>query len=214
MKKQLLLLTLGAIIASPLCANGQKRKHHGGRKTGIIGAARQEYRNTFNIINANANQLNPQEKQGLISSLIAHFNGKAGLPRFNQQQQEIYAAVTKTFDDLKKFEAEKATKKAARKSKLLGTEGRKKHVQRRHYSPSRHFAQKVLGTILYPNPTPALTVKPAGATAQKLTSPALPLKKSWKGTTRIGTEGISPEKIYAPRTLGPKSGTTRAGVIR
>lgn len=216
MKKQLLLLTLGALFASPFINAAQKTMQRGSFKK-LLGSEKQEYRATFDIINKNVQNLTSAEKQGLVNSLLAYFNGKAGLTRLNPQQQEIYASATKTFDNIKKLEAKRKTTK---QSNLLGTEGRNK-MHHRNYSPSRHFAQKVIGTIYYPNPEASLP----------LSSPIMKVNKSWSGTKPVGPERkpirttpVGPEKRKGPmetigtsgirRNVGPQSGTTRAGITR
>lgn len=160
MKKKLLLLTIAALVVAPLAANGGKRKHFGGKRKDFTSTARNDYRKTFNDINTNASALSVADKETLIQNLHTYFttteHPQIGHIYESSAAGTIYTDATKTFDELKKFETAKVARKAAAHKKL-GIEGRKKLAQGhrgggKKYSPSIHFAQKVLGTILLPNP--------------------------------------------------------------
>jgi hypothetical protein len=206
MKKQLFLLALGACIALPLFAIVKKRKHSGGKRKELVGSLRQDYKNTFKLIHENAHTLNAEEKRNLVSKLTAHFNGISGTVVFNQNEaKDIYDSATKTFDSLKKLEASRAAKKIQHTPKL-GTEGKKK----RHYSPSVHFAQKVLGTILFPNPLLAIhsmpKTKPIGPEIPK-TKPVGPEQGK---RVKMGPANPIRTSKSLPINKGPQSGSTRA----
>lgn len=188
MKKQLIIFAIAICVALPLFALVQGRKHMGGKRKDLAGDLRNEYRTTFKLINQNAGKLKASEKEALIKKLTAHFNGAMGTEEVlrPQEAQEIYESAIKTFTELKKLEANRA----AKRKNLIGTEGK-----RHHYSPSIHFAQKVLGSIIYPNAF--LTIqKPSTALEKMKMGPANPI--------------ITPK---GPRTspVGPEKGRVKMG---
>jgi hypothetical protein len=206
MKKQLLIGLLSVCVTLPAFAIVGKKQPFGKHK-GLMGAQRKEYQDTFKLINETAGKLSETEKKNLIHRLTAYFNGLMSGIELNQKEaQDIYKNATQTFDDLKKLEQQR--------SKLIGTEGK------RRYSPSLHFAQKVLGSILLPNPMMSISsaprTRPVGPEKGRVkmnprgpvrTSPALPINK---GGARMNPNGPVQTSPALPLNKGPQSGTTRA----